>query len=492
MEQVVETQVLMGEQTETAQGSMDADGLMKSLQADAYQYATTTPDNFNGGTVFMTESLDPTLRVVSEVEKNIRFFNKINKSKAYQLVEEYDTQTKYSGMGDLWIEESDSTAREEDATYNRDFQRVKMMGVRKKVTHLMTQIVSGHGDVIAKETKNGTVAILKAMERALFESNGFFNVSGSYDGSADLDALPSFNGLDKQLRKGFNDSKKTGLDFLSYTDNSLSHIVDVDNDVIQPEQIEEACRIALESDGAPNTIMLSPKAHSDFSRLYFSKERYDGAGYITPSTVTQAVNTCLGKIELENSKFLASKKYCRTASEWQNAADNTSCAGAPATVTSVDTNGATTDLEAGDYIYRVTSVTKNGESLPAVSSAITAAAGDRIQIQIADPSAGTTPTHFAVYRSAKDGLATTCKFIGYVKRAGATTNFIDLNYKKPGTSQAYLMQNDGDVMTLKQLTPLLKINFAIIELYIQWAQVLYSTFIAYRPRNMCILENISE
>jgi hypothetical protein len=464
----------------------EAEALNKALNPNGAQYSTTTPDNFNQGNVFMTESLEPSLKVVSEIEKHVKLFNMIDKSKAYQLVEEFNMQTGHGGAGNAWIAESDDQPREEDATYNREFEVVKYMGVKKRIHHIMTQIRSAHGDLVSLETRNGIQFLLRETERGLFEGNGFFSASGAMDGSVDLSSLASFSGLDKQLRKGFANSKRKQVDFAGYG-TSLSHIIDIDADVISPENIEEGCRIAIEDNGQPSVIMLSPKAHSDFSRQYYPKERFnDGKGNITPGTVVPAMNTSLGRIDLMNSRFLVPKR------EYKAAADNTSCPAVPASVSSVDTNAAATDLAAGDYIYKVAACNKHGEGVPAASAGITAAAGDRIQIQIADPVSGAVPTHFAVYRSDVDAAGTTCKFIGYVLRAGATTNFIDLNAKKPACSQAYFLQMDADTMTLRQLTPMLKIDFAIIGLYRHWAQVQYLTPIVFKPNYNVLFDNISE
>jgi hypothetical protein len=47
-------------------------------------------------------------------------------------------------------------------------------------------------------------------------------------------------------------------------------------------------------------------------------------------------------------------------------------------------------------------------------------------------------------------------------------------------------------MTLRQLTPMLKIDFAIIGLFRHWAQIMYSTPIVYKPNFSVLLQNIKE
>jgi len=455
-------------------------------------YSNTTPGNFVNGNVFQTESLEPTLKVVSEIDKHIMLFNMLNKSKAYQLVEEFDLQTAHGSAGNAWIAESDNEPSEEDARYFRDFEIVKYMGVKKKVGHVMTQIRSGHGDVVAKETKNGVSYLLREIERNLWEGNGFYVVAGAgqgaYDGSVDLSSAPSWNGLDKQLRHGFNSADRKEADFLGYGDD-LSHILDVDNVVLSPENIEESCRIAMDDFGSPDRLMLSPKAHSDFSRSYYPKERFnDGKGNIVPGTIVPAMNTCLGRIELMSGKFLTPKQKA------QAQADN-----AQATLTVASASGANvaagTDLAAGAYYYAVRAINKRGEGAALLSAVVNANAGDRVDLTIT-PSAGSDANGpivgFAVYRGTANAIGS-CNFLGKVQANGAAAVvFSDQNSKKPGTGQAYLLQADADSMTLRQLTPMLKIDFAIIGLYRHWAQVFYGTPIVFKPNFSVILQNVKE
>jgi len=278
----------------------EVDALNKALSSGGPVYSNTLPDNFTQGNVFQTESLEPTLKIVSEIDRHVMLWNMLNKSRAYQLVEEFDMQTAHGGAGNAWIDESDSEPSEEDASYFREFEIVKYLGVKKKITHVMTQIRSGHGDVVAKETKNGVGYLLREIERALWEGNGFYAVEGAnqgaQDGSVDLNDAPSWNGLEKQLRSGFNKADRKMADFIGYGDD-LSHVLDVDDQTLAPEDIEESCRIAQDDFGSPDKLALSPKAHSDFSRSFYPKERFnDGKGNIIPGTVVPAMHTSCGRI----------------------------------------------------------------------------------------------------------------------------------------------------------------------------------------------------
>jgi hypothetical protein len=291
--------------------------------------------------------------------------------------------------------------------------------------------------------------------------------------------------MDKQLRSGFNKADRKMADFIGYGDD-LSHVLDVDDNVLAPEDIEESCRVAQEDFGSPDKLYLAPKAHSDFSRGYYPKERFnDGKGNIIPGTVVPAMNTSLGRIELRSGRFLTPKQRARAA------ADNAQCLGAPASVTPAN-SADSTDLPAGTYYYTVKAINKRGEGASETSAGEAASAGDRIDVTIAAPSPSAGVIGYNVYRGLTSSPAD-AKFIGRVKADGASAVvFSDKNLKKPGASQAYLLQDDSDSMTLRQLTPMLKIDFAIIGLFRHWAQVMYAVPIVYKPNFSVLLENIKE
>ena len=171
-------------------------------------------------------------------------------------------------------------------------------------------------------------------------------------------------------------------DFIGYGDD-LSHVTDMQGAVLAPEDIEESCRVAQDAFGSPDKLLLAPKAHSDFSRSYYPKERFnDGKGNIIPGTTVPAMNTCLGRIELWSGKFLTPKQKARLA------ADNAQCLGAPASVAGAAV-ASTTDLAAGSVRYVVKAINKRGEGVATISAAVTAAAGDLVNVTIQAPAVST-------------------------------------------------------------------------------------------------------
>jgi len=464
--------------------------LNKALSTGGPAYSDTLIDDFAQGQVFQMESLEPTLLIVSEIDKHVNLFNMLNKQKSFQLVESYDLQTSHGGAGTAWIDEDDNEPAQEDATYNREIEIVKYMGVKKQVSHVMTQIRSAHGDVVAKETRNGVSYLLREIERQLYDGNGFYSQEGAgagqFDGLVDLNKEVSWNGVEKQLRGGFQKSERKHADFIGFGDD-LSHVLDIDAQTLSPEDIEESTRVAKDDFGMPDKILLSPKAHSDFSRSYYPKERFnDGKGNIIPGTIVPAMNTTLGKIELISNKFLTPKQKGRSIQ------DNPQCLLASASVPTGVSPADGTDLTAANYFYGVRAINKRGEGAASLSASITAAAGDRVDLTISAPTVSAGIIGYAVYRGLVADI-TKMEFIGRVKANGASNVvFSDKNLKKPGTSLAYLLQSDAEAMVLKQLTPMLKIDFAIIGLFRHWAQVYYGTPIVFKPNYSVLMDNVKE
>lgn len=126
--------------------------------------------------------------------------------------------------------------------------------------------------------------------------------------------------------------------------------------------------------------------------------------------------------------------------------------------------GAT--IEAGDYIYKVAPIWKHNHLNPsnflmpqsAASDAVTVAAGEKVTVSFTDPAGLTLTDHTyfgtAIYRSAKNGAASTCRFIGAVIGSGSSFEDTGVNEHAddsrepvPNTS-LYLHLLEGDAASL--------------------------------------------
>jgi hypothetical protein len=449
--------------------------LNKALEAG---YASD-PASQSGGGALRVEALDATLKIVSFMMKNIVFYNDMPKSKAYNTVEEYNMLSKYGGKGGFFINEG-GLPRTEDADYQRKVEFVKFMGTTREITHPMLLVKPAHGNVVALETKNGTMWMLERVEEALFD--------------ADADIISqNFNGLRKQLIRGYSDADTAGD---GKPDVSEEHIIDLRGQPLTEGIFAEASRVLLDNYMYPTTCYLPHTVHRDYNVQFFSKGRYGipvGEDMATGFD-SRRVKTAGGDITLRPDVFL---RVDQTA---PSAADNSASPTAPASVT-VTVQAKTTSREFkadeyGTYAYEVTAISRNGESAPTAGdvSAVVAAAGSaevKLVVARGAVSGNDLTQGYRIYRTRlEDGAAATKYLVAEIASAGASTDFLDGNETLPGLGVGYVGQMDETVLTLRELSPMLKFPLATVASSIRWMQLYYNTPIVFRPRGWVILKNI--
>lgn len=446
--------------------------LNKALEAGVQTSAAT-----NGGAL-RVESLDATLKIVSYLMKNVVFYNDIPKSKAYNTVEEYNLLSKYGGKGGFFISEG-GLPRTEDSTYTRKVQFVKFMGTTREISHPMLLVKPAHGNVVALETKNGAMWMLRQMEESLFSANSAI-------------ISQAFDGLKTQAIAGYADST-TGGDLQPAA--SSEHVIDMRGAPLSEGIFAEASRILLDNHYFPTCCYLPHSAHRDYNVGFFSKGRYAiGADASETGFDSRTVKTSGGKITLKPNVFLRIDKTAPAASE--NASVPTKPASAVVTVQAVSTSRGFLAAEYATYAYSVTAVSRSGESdaTNGNASAVVAAAGSaEVQIVITKGavSGNDTTTGYRVYRTRiADGATGTKYLIAEIAAGGATATFLDGNETLPGLGEAYVGQFDETVLTLRELSPMLKFPLATVASSIRWMQLYYNTPILFRPRGIVMIKNI--
>jgi hypothetical protein len=145
--------------------------------------------------------------------------------------------------------------------------------------------------------------------------------------------------------------------------------------------------------------------------------------------------------------------------------------------------------DAGDYFYKVVGINRYGKSAPlTVTGPVTVAAGDKVTFGIGD--GATLPTAYEIYRTAKNGAVGTAKLAFTIARTGATTTLNDFNGDLPGTSTAFLIQQNIEFFGFKQLAPFVKIPLATIDTSIRWMQLLYGALTVYAPGKAVMYKNV--
>jgi len=451
----------------------DVDNLQKAISA-GYGYAGKPTDLTYGG-VIQTESLETTLKSVTFDMKNLKMWPAISIDKASNLFEQYNRLTSYGSDSAPYLAEG-GAPQEEDSSYIRDGQRIVFFGTRRKVSHQMTLIKTVVGDVVAQQAKEGTMHLLKNVERELYWAHAHFT-SALGDQLGALSDLPSdsiaMNGLLQQLLRGDSDEQHRSGDFEGY--GSFESIVrDLDGQVLTQDDVEELSVILLENFGSPSEIHIEPLALSSFVRQFYPQFRSaPGLANQTVGYDVSKVQTTAGAMDLKPNLFLRPRGKAREK------AVNANCPSAPGAWTGVYSAGAG-KLEAGTYQYRVTEVSDFGESSPTnITAAVVVSANDGAAV-LTMPTAQSGTKYYKVYRSAAGSTAASAQFIGnYKVGLGA---YVDADAKRPGLGEAFMLDMSAECMRFKQLAPLSKINFAIVTTALEFAIVLYGALFVYTPR----------
>ena len=446
----------------------DVNNLNKALSAGQDQNppgSATAGDGF----ALRVESLEATLKVTTFKMNHIRLWKSINKIPAYNTVEEHNELSEYGNNLDNGFVDEGDLPEENSSTYERKFAVVKYMGTTRSVTHVMSMIKPAHASVIAQETINGTMDLLQMVERALFYGNS---------------ALSSlqFDGYEKLI----TDNAPTG------------NVIDLRGKPLSQDILDDSCLTVSDAPnfGTPTHLHINPKVHSDFSKVFYPKERHDTFAATQNGMVGNAIRGFVspaGPVMFEPNVFITDGGGpLATAS-----GDVTKRPGAPTISTSVTTPAYGSSLfvadDAGDYFMKVVAVNRYGRSASVAvdASAITVVAGDKITFGVT-PGGATSVDYYEVYRTLVGGdLGTERSVLKVVNAAGVGETIIsEYNSNIPYASSGFLFQQNLESMSLKQLSPMIKMPLATIDARIRWMQLMYLVPVLYAPKKNVLLKNI--
>lgn len=449
--------------------------LEKALEA-GYQISGQT-----GGSSLRVESLEGSLKVVTHTAHHIKFWKKIPKSPAYSTVEEYNQLTSYGSNAFAFVQEGELPPTE-DTSYARRTALVKYIGTTREVTHPMTVVHPAHGDVIALENHNGILWLLQKMEESLFTGDSSLAADGEAEQWDGLDAL---------------------IDSTSF--------LDLEGQSLQEADIEEAANQLVENFAYPTDIFASPRANSDLVKTFYPRERVNlpapqngMVGMSVNSVMTQA-----GVMELNPNVFI--KRHPSPPS----AASSGSAPLAPQTVSAALAGDADGDFNkdaasgTNAYAYAVTAANRFGESaatLVGSSLDITQTQkdnGNSIDVTITNPgSVGSfAPEYFRVYRTKAlaSGASVPTDLSQYSlvlqvpansQSGGGTTVAEDNNLILPFTEIAYMGQLTPEVITFRQLLPMLRMDLAVLAPAYRWMILMYGVPLLFAAKKWMRLINI--
>jgi hypothetical protein len=425
---------------------------------------------YNDMSALRPQSLEGTLKIVAAKQEHIKFWKELNKKPAYNTVEEFNVLDSYGGNSSPFFVEG-GLPNEEDSNYIRQSQMVKFLGTTRVITHPATLVRNTVGDMVARESENGTLWLLQQLERAL------------YFGDSNLDSL-QFDGLYAQVRN-----------FVNGKTYQNQHIIDMRGGVIDENILEDAATIIADNYGNGSLqLHMTNQVHKDFSKLITGtggRQRImmGGQGDVTLGQPVRGYSANSADIAFKNNIFL--KPDTAPKAQAQRGASATPTFPASQLTAVAD---ATAKHTAATYYYFVSSKNSAGESTPAALGSVAVTNAQRVDILInrvtSDPAAKT----YRVYRGVTSD-PTQSLFAFEIKDAGSgtTQTIADRNFDIPGTDMAFLVDMDGEnVLTFKQLAPLMKLPLARIAASERFMILLYGMLQVYNPRRVVVFKNVGK
>jgi hypothetical protein len=466
--------------------------LQKAMQAGAITGRDTTGQLLTQEPL-KAESLDKTLKLLEFRTQDIKLWNAISKTTAYNTVEEFLQLSSYgTDRGGFYDEGELSDV--EDSKYVRRSELVKYMQVTGEVT-MQAQMVRSYVDAMKKEVENKMMWIMRLVNRNLTT------------GDSEI-ISQQFNGIYKQ-----HASIGSGQEYLFQTFeqyyNDETVIIDLRGQSLKQQHIQDASVNIDLNYGNIDTLFAPTTVISGLAKDYFQSQRIllggsmSGNQGFTGGAVPKAIATTLGDVALMSDKFMK-------ADPPKMSSTNASSNKAPAAPTfstvalASDSLSKYTGTELGDCFYAVSAINRYGESALTVNStAVTLVAGSRVDLTIAAGSGAYAAQGYVIYRTKVTTQPTPAglEFFPIFKVStaqlaggynGATSGKIgDRGYYLPGMEQAFATEMTEEIMTFKQLAPISKLDLAVLSMSRRFITFLFGTPQLFAPRKVYRFINVN-
>ncbi len=442
----------------------DLTNLNQALRKAAVDYQTSAvPSSAAGASLspLVPQSIEGTLSSATFTMKELALWPAIPKTNVKNTVHEYNVIKSHGMDLDPFIAEGGAPALEM-SSYSREFVKIRYMAERRSVTDVSTlvNILGTNPSAIAEETERGTLSLMQKVERQLWHGDESVNSLG-------------FDGIFKQLDNA-GSANKTDLDGGTLTPVHLQALL--------------AETTAAPNFGRPDCIYVEPRVYSSLIQQTNAYGRHDQFqavnGAVTFGVNKLAINSPLGPVQVKSAPFLFSSNPAPASDSGHGVATATAT-GAVAASTSKFSG---TDV--GDYIYKIVPVVaQGGYGAPIVTAAQTIAnAGEKVTITVSDVA---SHTYYRVYRSDKDGAASTCTWIMDVpKTAGAVTLVVDMNANRTRTSKVLIAQHDPSVFEFVRMLDYLRRPLAEVDTQRPFLLMLFGAPIVKVPTKLAYLTNV--
>jgi len=454
--------------------------LQKALQASSYQTDVAT---LTGGGALGVQSLDTAMKTTIQENEHFVLFNRLASTNATNIVDEYVRQQGVGGFLGGTTNTQMGVVRAAQGEYSREVGLVKFLMSLRQVGYVLN-IGKNIVEATAVEERNGALQLMTDAEYLLFEGNA--------------EASPTqFDGIFKQLDDSIAAGEMPG-----------DCVVDLQGVKLDSVEALSKINVAVSrygSWGRSTDVFLPNSVQNDLNMGLDPAYRWTPGGGNTPvlGGHVEGIRLTNGTLKTNMDTFLHDENHpmVQAFEVTQAAIATANVAFKPASLTGVAAADAASQFTAGRagvYYYAVEAIGAGGEGMTALtkSAAITVAAGEKVTLTITQ-SGATSETGYRIFRSKQAGTNTTADFrlMKTVKKAGATTTYVDLNRDMPGTVKIPLLNLGpaADAIGWRQFQPMTKIPlpFGIGGVpVISWFQFLFGYLRVTKPKHHGYIKNI--
>jgi len=444
-------------------------------------YEQTT--SMTGGAALRVQSLESTLKLLTFREDHMVVWKDIAKLPAYSTVEEYSQQTSIGSDNPGFTGEG-VAPEEDDSNYARKASLVKFLGTTRKITHPAQLVHTINGDVVARESTNGILKVMRDAEFGLLWGNSdlVYTAAGTTPEGVEFD----------------------GLNTLIDAANDL----DLSNRNLEESDFTHMGETIAASFGYINRCYVPNSVASTLDVGMLPKERISlpGPNGVEVGTTVGAVKTSFGRVAVRPSLFMGPQLASGRSPKKQPpaAATSTKAPAAPASIATsamTGTDGLFRASQVGVIKFKATACNRYGESAPTAATAdLTIGAGDiakHIPLTITNSASSETviPDYFNVYATEAGGavyylVATVVCTLKTNSGTGATYSYT--GYIMPNTAICFAGQFDSEILVFKQLAPIMKMDLAVIEPSYRFMVLMYGVPQLFAPKKLMRVINVKD
>jgi len=405
------------------------------------------------------ESLDATLYNLTFRMEHLKLWPQLIKDDVWNTVNEYNVLRQHGSGVEFFHAEGDLPG-EDDSTWQRMYATIKHMGCTRRYSLVASLVRMAHNNAETHQTIGGTMWTLEQLEKALFAGND--SLLGT-----------SIKGYDQQI----------------------AHIRDLRGRPLTGDEVNYGAGLINEAPnyGLATDLYMPTGVDTDFVDDVMPNARYNigQQGWVNGEAGMQikVYRTQRGPIALNPDVFLTFGDVPSSVA-LGNAAKRPGTPTESVALAAAGTGSKFEAADAGTYRYKVVAVNRYGKSAPlSLTGTIAVTTGQSVTFTIADGSP--IPEYYEIYRSTKNGAASTCKLMTkLVRDATGLTAVTDANAYLPGKGRVYLVQQNREFNLFQRLLRFMKVRLGMIDASFRFMLLLFGELVVHAPNKALIYINV--